>query len=125
MIYIISFMILFLGVHFFQDFILNYFNSTVRYNLWDINLFFAVISLIICVFFKFASKFKNVNSQLAYIFLSTLFIKGALFFIVFQSTIFQLESLTIIERFIIIISLFIFLGLEVYFVVKIIKPIQV
>ncbi|NRD22133.1 hypothetical protein HNV10_02700 [Winogradskyella litoriviva] len=118
MVYIISFMVLFLGVHFFQDFILNYFDITVRYSLWDINLFFAVSSLVICFHLKVFSLKKSLQPQLGFIYLPTLFVKGIFFYILFQSKVFDLETLSTVERLNLLIPLFLFLGLEVYFVVK-------
>ncbi len=125
MVYIISFMVLFLVVHFFQDSILNYFNFTVRYNLWDTNLFFTISSLVICFHLKFFSLKKSLQPQLGFIYLPTLFIKGILFFIIFQSSVFGLDVLSIVERLNLLIPLFLFLGLEVYFVVKIISKNEV
>ncbi len=125
MVYIIFFMILFLVVHFFQDSILNYFNFTVRYNLWDTNLFFTISSLVICFHLKFFSLKKSLQPQLGFIYLPTLFIKGILFFIIFQSSVFGLDVLSIVERLNLLIPLFLFLGLEVYFVVKIISKNEV
>lgn len=125
MAYIISFMVLFLIVHFFQDYFLNYSNAIVRFNLWDTNLFFAVASLIICVHLKFFSTIKKLQPQLGFIYLPTLFIKGVLFFIMFKSSVFNLDVLSTTERLNLIIPLFLFLGLEVYFIVKIIRKIEV
>ncbi len=125
MAYIISFMVLFLIVHFFQDYFLNYSNAIIRFNLWDTNLFFAVASLIICVHLKFFSTMKNLQPQLGFIYLPTLFIKGILFFIMFKSSVFNLDVLSTTERLNLIIPLFLFLGLEVYFIVKIIRKIDV
>ncbi len=125
MAYIISFMVLFLIVHFFQDYFLNYSNAIIRFNLWDTNLFFAVASLIICVHLKFFSTIKNLQPQLGFIYLPTLFIKGILFFIMFKSSVFNLDVLSTTERLNLIIPLFLFLGLEVYFIVKIIRKIEV
>ncbi|WP_370622880.1 DUF6168 family protein [Winogradskyella forsetii] len=118
-------MVLFLIVHFFQDYFLNYSNAIIRFNLWDTNLFFAVASLIICVHLKFFSTIKNLQPQLGFIYLPTLFIKGILFFIMFKSSVFNLDVLSTTERLNLIIPLFLFLGLEVYFIVKIIRKIEV
>ena len=120
MVYIISFMILFLGVHFSQEFFLNQINTSVRFNLWNTNLFFAIASLVICMLLKFFSFKKSLQPQLGFIYLPTLFIKGVVFFIAFQSSIFSLDVLTTTERLNLLIPLLLFLGLEVYFVVKII-----
>lgn len=124
-VYIIAFFVLFIVVHLSQEFILKQLTSVVRYNLWDTNLFFAVSSFIICVHLKFFSSLKNLQPQLGFIYLPTLFIKGVLFFIMFKSSVFELDVLTNSERLNLLIPLFLFLGLEVFFVVKIIRKIEV
>jgi hypothetical protein len=118
-------MVLFLVFHFFQDFILNHFDSTIRYNLWDTNLFFATSSLVICVHFIFFSSKKKLQPQLGFIYLPTLFIKGILFFIIFRTSVFHLDVLSTSERLNLLIPLFLFLGLEVYFVLNNIKKNEV
>lgn len=123
--YIISFMVLFLLIHLSQDYILNHFNFSVRYSLWDTNLFFAISSLVICFHFKFFSFIKSLQPQLGFIYLPTLFIKGILFFIMFQSSVFDLNVLTTAERLNLLTPLILFLGLEVFFVVKIITKNEV
>ena len=120
MVYVISFSILFVLVHFSQEYLLNQLNTSVRFNLWDTNLFFAITSLVICIHIKFFSFKKSLQPQLGFIYLPTLFIKGVIFFIAFQSSIFNLDVLTTTERLNLLFPLLLFLGLEVYFVVKII-----
>ena len=124
-VYIISFSVLFLVVHFSQESFLDKLNTSTRFNLWNTNLFFAIASLAICIQFNFFSSRKNLQPQLGFIYLPTLFIKGVLFFIIFKSSIFSLDVLTISERLNLLIPLFLFLGLEVFFVVKIITKNEV
>ena len=124
-VYMLSFSIVFIIVHFLQEFILNQLNSSVRFSLWDTNLFFAIASIVICLHLKFFSFFKKLQPQLGFIYLPTLFIKGILFFIIFKSPIFGLVDLTTTERLNLLIPLLLFLGLEVFFVVKIITKNEV
>ncbi len=118
--YVLSFSAALVIIHFSQEFLLSQLKVLLRFKLWDVNLFFATVSLIICIHFKFFSAIKNLQSQLGFIYLPTLFIKGALFFLMFKSSVFQLETLTMAERLNILIPLFMFLLLEVFFIVKII-----
>jgi len=120
-VYFLSFTVLFLVVEFSQEFILNQLNIAVRFNLWDTNLFFAIASLIICIHFQFFSSIKSLEPQLGFIYLPTLFIKGVIFFVAFKSSIFSLDILTKAERLNLLIPLLVFLGLEAFFVVKIIR----
>lgn len=111
---------LFIIVHFSQELFLNQLGISVRFNFWDTNLFFSIASLVICVHLKFFSFIKSLQPQLGFIYLPTLFIKGVIFFLAFQSSIFDLDVLTSAERLNLLIPLLLFLGLEVFFVVKII-----
>ncbi|WP_179317137.1 DUF6168 family protein [Winogradskyella undariae] len=119
MLYTASFAVLFLIIHFSQEFVLNESNNTVRFNLWGTNVFLVVASLLICVHLKLFSTIKSLQPQLGFIYLPTLFIKGGLFFLAFKSSIFSLETLTMVERLSLLVPLLLFLGLEVFFVVKI------
>ena len=123
-VYFLSFTLLFLVVQYFQEFMLNELNSNIRFKLWNTNLFFALSSLIICLHFQFFSSIKSLEPQLGFIYLPTLFIKGVIFFIAFRSSIFSLDSLTKAERLNLLIPLLVFLALEVFFVVKIIRKIE-
>jgi hypothetical protein len=92
-----------------------------QYSLFNTNLFFAISSAIICIAILAFSLSKKLNSQLGFIYFPSLFIKGILFFVVFNASIFSLENLGIEERLNLLIPLFIFLALEVYFVAKFIN----
>ncbi|WP_458628181.1 DUF6168 family protein [Winogradskyella sp. PC D3.3] len=120
-VYVVSFSILFLIIHCSQDYILSKVNSPVRFNLWDTNMFFAVASVMICVHFQFFSLIKSLETQLGFIYLPTLFIKGVLFYVAFKDSVFNIAILNTAERLSILIPLLLFLGLEVFFVVKIIS----
>lgn len=119
MLYAASFAVLFLIIHFSQEFVLNESNKTVRFNLWDTNVFLVIASLLICIHLKLFSSIKSFQPQLGFIYLPTLFIKGGLFFLAFKSSVFSLETLTMVERLSLLLPLLLFLVLEVFFVVKI------
>ena len=118
-VYTLAFAVLFIIVHFSQEFTLNESKNTVRFNLWDTNVFLVVASLLICVHLKLFSSIKSLQPQLGFIYLPTLFIKGGLFFLAFKSSVFSLETLTMVERLSLLVPLLLFLVLEVFFVVKI------
>jgi len=80
---------------------------------------------VICIHFKFFSFIKSLQPQLGFIYLPTLFIKGIIFFIMFQSSVFNLDALTTAERLNLLTPLILFLGLEVFFIVKIITKNEV
>lgn len=123
-VYAIAFIALFFVVQLTQEYGLELLNKSLRYELWDVNKFFAVASLLICANLKLLSTIKSLHTQLGFIYLPTLFIKGGLFFLMFKSTIFQLNNLTFDERLNLLIPLFLFLALEVFFVIKIIKEVE-
>jgi len=120
-IYVVSFFALLIIVHFSQEFIINQTNSIIRFNLWDTNLFIAIASLMICVHFQVFSLINNLKTQLGFIYLPTLFIKGVLFYVAFEDTVFNIEVLNTPERLGLVIPILLFLVLEVFFIVKIIS----
>jgi len=120
LVYSIAFALLFCSIHFSQQCVLQKTSANVGFNLYDTNMFFALASFVICVHFLFFSKIKALQPQLGFIYLPTLFIKGALFFLVFKSSVFELEEFRISERLNLLIPSLLFLVLEVFFIAKII-----
>lgn len=125
LVYISAFTLLFLVIHLVQSYILKALNYEFRFSLLSTNIFFAVTSLVICAHLKLFSLIKILQPQLGFIYLPTLFIKGILFYLMFKSSVFNLDLLSTAERLNLLMPLFLFLGLEVYFIVKIIKKIDV
>ncbi len=121
LIYVMSFAILFFLIYFSQDYLLSQLNATVRFSVWDTNVFLPLSSLLICIHFQFFSLIKNLETQLGFIYLPTLFIKGILFYLAFKDSVFNIEILNTTERLSLLIPILLFLGLEVFFVVKIIS----
>ncbi|MFD1062537.1 DUF6168 family protein [Winogradskyella litorisediminis] len=121
LVYMVSFAALFFAVLHTQHWFIESYSSNIRFNYYDTNLFFAVASALICIHLKLFSILKALQPQLGYIYLPTLFIKGALFFFGFRDTVFSLGNLNISERLCLLISLLVFLVLEVIFVIKILK----
>lgn len=118
---IVAFVILFVVVQYGQESLFKDNTKDIRFDLFKTNLFFALTSIGICILFEILSNVDSQKSQLGFIYLPTLFLKGLLFLIVFKSTIFNLETLTTAERFNLLIPLLLFLGLEVFFMIKILK----
>jgi hypothetical protein len=121
LIYVIAFAVLFFLIYFFQEYLLNQLDATVRFSVWDTNIFLVITSLLICIHFQLFSLIKNLETQLGFIYLPTLFIKGILFYLAFKDSVFNIEILNTTERLSLLIPILLFLGLEVFFVVKIIS----
>ena len=124
LIYSVSFALLFFAVLHAQDWLLKQNNQTLRFSFYDTTKFFAIASALICIHLKIFSEIKSLQSQLGYIYLPTLFIKGVVFFIAFKSSVFTIDEMRLTEQLNLLIPLFIFLILEVYFVIKILKGIE-
>lgn len=124
LIYSLSFTLLFFVVLQAQDWLLKHNNQTLRFSFYDTTKFFAIASALICIHLKFFSGIKSLQPQVGYIYLPTLFIKGGIFFVAFRSTVFAVNELQLVERLNLLIPLFIFIILEVYFVIRILKGIQ-
>jgi len=112
----LAFALLYTGQHF-----LNEFAEKIRFNVLKIDAFFAVSSWIICLNFLYLERLPKLNQQLGYIYLPTLFIKGILFFLFFQDSIFKIETFQNAERLNLFIPLTLFLILEVYFIAKVLN----
>ncbi|WP_040279639.1 DUF6168 family protein [Psychroserpens damuponensis] len=123
-VFTIAFVVLFGVLFFLQNLVINKSSQILRFNVYDTNMFYAVSSLIICIHFEIFSHIKSLQPQLGFIYLPTLFIKGILFFVVFKSSIFNQETLTIHERLHLLIPLLLFLILEVFFITQILKENQ-
>lgn len=119
--YTLSFVLLFFAVLHAQDWLLKLNNHIIRFSFYDTTLFFATASAIICLHLKIFSQIKSLQPQLGYIYLPTLMIKGGVFFVAFKSTVFSIEKLSNPERLCLLLPLLIFLVLEVYFVIQILK----
>lgn len=95
--------------------------ACIRYNFLTTTLFFALSSAVICLVLLFLDTKQKFKPQLGFIYLPTLFIKGLLFYVLFQNSVFSLIKLTLEERLNLLIPLFTFLALEVYFAAKVIN----
>lgn len=120
LVYIVSFGLLFIVIHFSQQFIIQKLNTPLKFKSEDVNTFFAIASFIICFLLHLLSYFKELKPNIGFMYLPTLFIKGILFFIIFKSSVFTLETFTMTDRVNILIPSLLFLLLEVIFVAKII-----
>lgn len=108
-------------LYFLQLWFIDMKSLPIRYSILNVNTFFAATSLIICLSFKFFIGYENIKIQIAYLYLPTLFIKGGLFFLIFRKSVFALNNFTTPERLMIIISLSVFLILEVYLTSRILN----
>jgi len=121
LVYLLAFSILLFVIHFGQAEIFKQMDSTPRFNYWKTNAFFAGVSAFICINLKWLSNIESLKHKIGYIYLTTIFIKAGLFFIAFNDSVFSLEKLTTSERLSLLISLLVFLILEVFFITKILR----
>jgi hypothetical protein len=124
LIFVVAFAVLFAVVYGVQEAFINQSSQEIRFSVFDTNVFFVVTSFIICIHFEIFSNIKKLQSQLGFIYLPTLFIKGVLFFIIFKSSLFNSETLTITERLHLLIPFLLFLALEVFFITQILREKQ-
>lgn len=119
--YCLSFSFLFAGSFFFHRIILEHLNIILRFELLHIYGFHFLFSLIICCLFFFFSNTEKWMGQLGFVYIFALITKLLFFSIIFKNLIFQSENITKIESFNLLIPMFLFLFLEVYFIVKILN----
>lgn len=123
-IFTVAFTALFSCVYGFQNFILSESLKEIRFSVFDTNVFFALSSWVICIHFEIFSNIKRLQPQLGFIYLPTLFIKGILFFAMYKSSVFSINSLSSSERLNLLVPFFVFLALEVFFITQILNPKQ-
>lgn len=110
----------FIGLYTHQE-ILAFSGNELRFSLARIYLFHAFFSGLICINLRLASNAKSLSTQLGLLYLSTFVIKLLLFGIYFYKPLLDLKNITFPERFSLLIPLFIFLIIEVLFVIKILN----
>lgn len=120
----VAFATLFGCVYGFQNLILSESLSEIRFSVFDTNVFFAMSSLLICIHFEIFSNIKRLQPQLGFIYLPTLFIKGILFFAMYKSSVFSINSLSATERLNLLVPFLVFLALEVFFITQILSTKQ-
>lgn len=123
-IFTVAFAALFSCVYGFQNLIFSESLGEIRFSLFDTNVFFALSSLVICIHFEIFSNIKRLQPQLGFIYLPTLFIKGILFFAMYKSSVFSINSLSSSERLNLLVPFLVFLALEVFFITQILNTKQ-
>lgn len=119
--YLIAFSLLFLVSYNLHQYALDKNTIDLRFEIITIYIFFALISFIICQGFFILSSVKKTQEQLGFLYLGTMFLKITLFVLTFYNSIIKIPSLSKTESLNILIPLFIFLFLEVYFIVRLLQ----
>ncbi len=119
--YTLIFIALLYLIYFGQTEIFELIESKPRFNYWNTTAFFSGISLLICVILRIMSNFEVLKTKIGYIYLTTLMLKAGLFFIVFKDSVLSIKEFNTSERSSLLISLLIFLVLEVFIVAKILR----
>lgn len=120
LLYFITFIVIGTAIFLFHNNCILKNNYNLVYNLDEIYIFYGVSSLIICILFELGSHMKKISDQLGFIYLTTIVIKTALFFLIFYDDIFT-RTLGTYQQVSLLIPMSISLIAEVYFVVKILK----
>ncbi|WP_430410825.1 DUF6168 family protein [Kordia sp.] len=122
---ILVYMLVFGMVFFLGDFIHNYYiqnqEISLGFSLRNMYAFHAFFSLQLCIIFALLSNNKKINPQLGFIYLASFVLKIIAFCAIFYNPLFTVEKLSSIQRISLLIPMFIFLIIEVYFIIKIIN----
>ena len=119
--YIFSFSFLLIGASFIHKCILEQMNTELRFDIICLYWFFSIFSFALCVVFRILANIEKTKSQIGFLYLFTLVFKIIVFFLIFKSSIFSLPNLSKIESLNILITLFVFLILEIYFIVRLLS----
>ncbi len=108
--------------YFIHDAALNYFQISHPFKLWKIYLFQCLATLILCSTFEIiAQKSKQYHDQLGFLYLGAMVVKILVFCLFFSSILFSSLVLSKLDSLSLLIPIFIFLFLEVIFIVKILN----
>jgi len=119
MLFGLSFLLLFAVSFLLHNSTLKY--LSLRFELFHIYSFHFLSSLTICYLILFFSNIEKWITQLGFIYIFALITKLFIFILVFKNVIFQHENITKVESLNLLIPVFLFLFLEVYFIIKILK----
>lgn len=120
-VYFVVIAVVFFGAFYAHDSIVNRNDSQVIYFLQAVYWFHAIFSLLICVLFKLLSLSEKYFYQLGFIYLGSLLVKLAIFFLIFYEPVLTNKNITKIEAISLLIPLGLSLILEVYFLAKILN----
>ena len=95
--------------------------KTLGFSLRHIYIFHALFSFGICTLLLVLSKFPNLAPQLGFLYLGGFLLKFLAFAIVFQNIIIGEAALSTVDALSLMVPIVLFLGLEVYFVAKILR----
>ncbi|SHI31784.1 hypothetical protein SAMN04487911_10193 [Arenibacter nanhaiticus] len=102
-----------------HNYLLQHWNVSLRYNLFSVYLFHFVASSVVYLLLEFV--YSYVPDQVGYGFLMGVFIKIGVFVLVFQTPIFYTEDMPLYERLPLVLPLFMFLGVEVWSIAKLLN----
>ena len=103
-------LILSVALYVAQHYLLNPLEQKLTFSLEGMYLFHFISYVIICLSVEYLNT--KLPSQVGYAYLASVFIKIGVFVLVFKSTIFNAEILSMAERLSIIVPMFLFLVLE-------------
>ena len=121
--YLIQVLSAFVIVYFTHQYIIEFKQTQLRYNLLNVYLFYAIAAMI--VYGAVALVAKKMPTQAGYAFLATVFLKIGFFVLLFNDTLFSEVKLTIAERGSLIIPFFLFLTIEAIQITKLLNSKEV
>lgn len=119
--YGLSFSLLFASSFFLHCIVIEQLNVNLSFDLFDIYSFHFLFSLVICCLFLFFSNTQKWSTQLGFIYIFALITKLLFFSMIFKNFLFQNNNIGKVDSFNLLIPLFLFLFLEVFFIVKILN----
>jgi len=98
--------------------------NSLRFSLPAVYLFNSIFSFLLCVLFFFASKNEKYNDQLGFLYLVSFALKLIVFSIVFWKSILSIDSISKFESVSLLVSIGVFLIVEVIFISRILSKID-
>lgn len=120
-IYVVAVVAFFLTGYFLHVYFLESERIKLNYPLDQVYFFHATVSLVVCIVLKSLSEKEKYFSQIGFLYLWSLLFKLILFAVVFYNPVFTQDKLSNTESISFLFPLVISLGLEVYFLAKILN----
>lgn len=120
-IYVVAVVAFFLTGYFLHVYFLESERIKLNYPLDQVYFFHATVSLVVCIVLKALSEKEKYFSQIGFLYLWSLLFKLILFAVVFYNPVFTQDKLSNTESISFLFPLVISLGLEVYFLAKILN----
>lgn len=92
------------------------FSDSIRFNYIGVISFYFVSAILIIMLMEILMQKMSLNAS--YVYLLTIVLKVGFFMLIFNKSVFGIEGLVKLEKLVIIVPMFVFLGIEAFYLMK-------